>query len=501
MKGYLEISKGIYYKTIDNNIFYFKTITELVDYFKGVKAYFYIKEISVFMVYLKSTEILSNVVPTMLQTKEPNPQKKLLSTISFRIGNNLFFRDMKYYLGADNFSCWEDLRASIINAPDWLTNNQGYSSQLKRRLFTSDIIEQNKKQLPTKALRQIFLKNVNASQIIFCAKPNVEYKNVVDVDFSSFYISMFLSNNFPTSWRRVTKAVPDKINLLKVTFTNIKAKSPYCLSTCNYVAATNQTMSNKRLYSADSVTVWIFEEELYEYRTLYNFDSYSISEVWSSEPAPLPFNIPKVMIEELKLKSIKKTKGENYQAQKIFVNRISGIIGEKDKINNDWKKDSRRDWYCYMTALARKRMCEIINLIGYENVVYAHTDGLVIPRSLLYKIDEFNSKLPELPYGVGKLDFDGKDGIWKRCTFYCATRGKIETISGKTIIKAGGLSTAAVEKIPNATYDNINENTIVYEYGHRIIRDIDGITTKLYKPLPVKLFNYNYIEEEQKKVI
>lgn len=451
------------------------------------------------MVYLKGTEILSNVVPTMLKTKEANPQKRLLSTISFRIGKNLFFRDMKYYLGADNFSCWEDLKSSIANTPDWLTNNQGYSSQLKRRLFTSEIIEQNRKQQPTKALRQIFLNNVNASQIIFCAKPNIEYKNVADVDFNSFYISLFLSNKFPTSWQRATTIESNKINLLKVTFTNIKAKSPYCLSTCNYIAAANQTMSNKRLYCADSVTVWIFEEELYEYRTLYNFDSYNINEVWSSEPALLPLNIPKVMIEELKLKSIKKSKGENYQAQKIFVNRISGIIGEKDKINNDWKKDSRRDWYCYMTALARKRMCEIINSVGYENIVYAHTDGLVIPRSLLYKIDEFNWTMPELPYGVGKLDIDGTNGLWSRCTFYCATRGKIETINGKTIIKAGGLSTAAVEKIPNATYDNINENTIAYEYGHRIIRDINGVTTKLYKPLPVKLFNY--YQEEQMEVI
>ena len=251
------------------------------------------------------------------------------------------------------------------------------------------------------------------------------------IDFESSYPSVMLKNYVPkTRFKEVKiKAESELKELCKnecvvfiAIFHNIKAKHGYTVESKNRIIKDKKAIyDNGRLYSAESVKVYLTELDYLNYIDFYEYSSMEIEYVATAKRGHIPEYLLDPILEayckkqKLKLSGLSDTR--EYAIQKSTVNSGYGLtvtrlvfkdIRYKD---DEWcmcESDKSYDeqiskqilspfWGIYVTAHARRNELKTLaNMCG--DVIYSDTDSHKLLNYEKHKnyIDEYNSNQRKL---------------------------------------------------------------------------------------------------------
>lgn len=284
------------------------------------------------------------------------------------------------------------------------------------------------------------------------------HKDVLHIDFTSSYPAVLLHDYYPMSSFERTEFNEEylftKCCILKVRFTNIKAKSSITFDSISkaYEYDKKSTIDdNGRLYKSKDYTVYLTELDFDIYKNIYKWDNMEILETWIADRGDLPDYVTRVVIEAYKEKSkIKKygdSKGKDkikYEYFKRFVNSIYGCMCTKiNDIEILYENDeyltvsSDKNWYeivdgsilspywgIWCTAHARHNLFDLLIKLVDKNLthlyLYSDTDSHFTLRHEFIenyindwnkKIEKINKKYDELLSDLGEFDREHKQGI------------------------------------------------------------------------------------------
>lgn len=140
----------------------------------------------------------------------------------------------------------------------------------------------------------------------------------------------------------------------------------------------------------------------------------------------------------------------------------------------------------YTIALQRATMCDIIEEVGLENIVSAHTDSIKTKGDFNEIIKKYNDDCRLVGFDkLGQLEFEG---LMEKVVYFSNTRAKY-IMDGEFKIKHGGIeSYRAKEILKNYTYDTLTSNS---SYTHTIIRyfENDGDKDILIREPETRIFS------------
>lgn len=196
----------------------------------------------------------------------------------------------------------------------------------------------------------------------------------------------------------------------KVTLKKFKSKSTHSTVSMHKVTnMQNYVIDNGRIYSADSVTLYLTEVDLRNVKAIYTYESYELHELYYfTKSVRVPSSILKVMNAWYKKKTILKPKtsadhkhdpdyDENvkeYKRLKSLINSVYGMFVTSlydcetiwDELNQEIK-DNPRDWEkaretvfnpwfgYYCTAYVRERLIECISKFP-DSIIQYDTDSI-----------------------------------------------------------------------------------------------------------------------------
>lgn len=255
-------------------------------------------------------------------------------------------------------------------------------------------------------------------------------RNVFSYDIASSYPAVMLMCKFPmTKFIKCDSENLNKINfnhkaaLIDIIFYGIKSKkynNYISLSKC--YDSCGEDLDNGRVIASKRLSMVVTEIDYQIILSNYEFESYEVKELWVSEKKFLPKTftdyIIKLYKDKTKLKGIE-SEHTLYARVKEYINALYGMCVTniiKDEIifsNNEWtvkpltleeiekqlaegvKKNKfflNYAWGVWITAYARQRLWEVINIIDYD-LVYTDTDSLkFINENNKIVINEINEK-------------------------------------------------------------------------------------------------------------
>lgn len=223
----------------------------------------------------------------------------------------------------------------------------------------------------------------------------------------------------------VKQAFKHRHYFCKVTLTKLESKSTHStLSMHKVLNMQNQIIDNGRIYSADSVTLYVNEIDLKNLKAIYKYENYYIHELYYfTKSVRVPRKILQVMNSWYKKKTIlkpltaaihkhDKDYAENvkeYKRLKALINSVYGMfVTSLYDIETIWDtsekavKDSKRTWEkasntlfnpwygYYCTAYVRERLIECISKFP-ESIIQYDTDSIYcLPN------DELNSYITDI---------------------------------------------------------------------------------------------------------
>ena len=226
---------------------------------------------------------------------------------------------------------------------------------------------------------------------------------------SSYPYVMLASDGFPVSPLKRENPIDFEKLLLgerhclmfRAVFINIRSKTNHSYeSSSKCVSIGGALLDNGRIRRASVIDVWLTERDYYLYLRFYEWDSMTITYLYSSLRGRLPKYLIMPLAEAYKKKAEMKQQGlsdtPEYANYKSLVNSAYGMtvtklqIGEiKLDIANNWVVDYKNfdyeeerkkafllpQWGIYVCALARERICNAILACGNDSV-YSDTDSI-----------------------------------------------------------------------------------------------------------------------------
>lgn len=271
--------------------------------------------------------------------------------------------------------------------------------------------------------------------------------NVHSFDRSSSYPDVMLNGMYPMSkFRRENGCVSlddlerlmryGKALLLHVTFEGLQQRDVYY--GCPYLSRdkgrniVDAVVDNGRILSASSYTCTLNDLDFEIIQREYEWDSITISDVYSARYGKLPEPLRQLVRELFRDKTaLKGVDGKelDYVLSKELINALYGMCAQNpvkpdiifhntpcdeyqsyelvdgnpveklDKYNH--KAFLLYAWGCWVTALARKRLKECINIVGDE-FVYSDTDSVKF-------LETTPERMAEIKHLIAKLNTELKD--------------------------------------------------------------------------------------------
>lgn len=404
-------------------------------------------------------------------------KKNNTEPMAFKIFGGITYKNAKYYLGTDktdkiNPANYCDLIKMFHNS----NIRHNFTSSLNERLFkNNDEMKEfgNPENLPFSILSELY-NNASLAPIIY-SEINKEFENIYCYDFDSAYIAQYFQCKFPYKFTYTgTKLTQGSENFVRAKFINIRAKNPrfLSLSVANRKNGKNiifMDKQSKRVLMADEVVVSFFynlDMDIINYD--YEYDEIIIEAVWKVDMKPLPKSFRDVVLELYKTKEEAKKKGEPYADKKVLLNRIHGFFLTKSNVGG-----VDRQIYAslpaqigfYTIARQRRIMRNLIEKIGLENIISAHTDSIKTKGCFDAAVEEYN-KTHRTKYSdtLGMLQ---SEGVMEKVVYFSNTRAKY-IMDGVFKTKHGGI-------------DEFTNNIILKTYTYETLNNLSPYPHTLNK--------------------
>lgn len=290
--------------------------------------------------------------------------------------------------------------------------------------------------------------------------------NVYSYDLSSSYPGAILLDYYPMGkFTEVTLDTQEKLDYYTSKFCVVMDISLYNVSVKDNIAVpyidvahcykrSNIRNDNGRVLSADYVEISLTEIDLDIIRRTYDYDGLQVNGAMYATRGKLPAELRQKCLDYFRAKSeLKGVEGKEYEYLKSK-NRINSTFGmmvtdlihseiiyedghwikvEADehaleKYYNNKNSFLHYQWGIYVTAQARKRLQQMLDIVG-NDVVYIDTDSIkFVNISHIAEFEEMNKEIEELinnsdikpevivngkKYQMGVWDFDGQYIIFK----------------------------------------------------------------------------------------
>ena len=411
-------------------------------------------------------------------------KKNNIEPMAFMIFGGITYKNAKYYLGTD--------KTDKINPANYCELIKRFHNSNIRHNFTSclnDTLFKNNKEmkdfgsaenLPFSVLSEMY-EYTSLAPIIY-SQINEEFENIYCYDFDSAYIAQYFQCKFPYKFtytgNQLSKGTE---NFIRARFINIRAKNPRFLSLSvadrkNGKGIVFMDKESKRVLIADEVVVSFFYNlDMDVINKDYDYDEMIIEKVWKVDMKPLPKSFRDAVIEIYKTKEEAKEKGEPYADKKVLLNRIHGFFLTRQMHNGQEKQI-----YAFLPAqigfytIARQRriMRNLIDKIGVENIISAHTDSIKTKGCYDAAVEEYN-KTHKTKYSdtLGMLQ---SEGIMEKVVYFSNTRAKY-IMDGVFKTKHGGIDEYTNNMILKSyTYETLNNLSPYPHTLKKIFKREDG---------------------------
>lgn len=456
----------------DVNNYLFKTY---VNRKPAARVYIYTVLFKEIYEYYKNAVDFGFKVTNFKNKKEPK---------AFIIFGGISYKDAKYYLGTDKTDKINPANyCELIKMFHNVNLRHNFTSSLNDRLFKDNNEMKDfgiPANLPSSVLSELY-NNTSLAPIIY-SQINEEFENIYCYDFDSAYIAQYFQCRFPYKFTYTgTQLNNGTENFIRARFINIRAKNPRFLSLSvanrkNGKGIIFMDKESKRVLIADEVVVSFFYNlDMDVIDKDYDYDEMIIEKVWKVDMKPLPKSFRDAVIELYNNKEIAKEKGEPYADKKVLLNRIHGFFltkkeyqGREEQIYTSLPAQIG----FYTIARQRRIMRNLIDKIGLENIISAHTDSIKTKGCYDAAVEEYN-KTHKTKYSdtLGMLQ---SEGIMEKVVYFSNTRAKY-IMDGVFKTKHGGIDEYTNNMILKSyTYETLNNLSPYPHTLKKIFKREDG---------------------------
>ena len=399
--------------------------------------------------------------------------------VAFQIFGGITYKEIKYYLGTDKIENVNPLNfCELIEKYHYgKLISRSFNCSLKEICLTKEMQRfGDEKSLPYSVMKELF-SNASLAPVIY-SDINKEFKNVYCYDFDSAYIAKYFKYKFPVDFCACDDPNSENAVLIRLRIKKIKAKdSKTCFLSLadrsNGTKLITPTKKSKKVLMAEEIVVTVFWFELEMIDKYYVYDEMIKEAAWTARFERLPESFLNSVLETYKTKEEAKRNNEPYADKKVILNRIHGFfIAKKTIINKEGKyekvplyKHTPIQISFFVIAMQRYLMFKLIDEVGLENIVSAHTDSIKTKGNYDAFIKEWNeeNKIKDSDT-LGRLEFEG---IMEKVVYFSNTRAKY-IMDGEFKIKHGGIWIKDAEDIlKEYTYDTFNKDSV---YNHTVAK-------------------------------
>lgn len=414
---------------------------------------------------------------------------------AFQVYGGITFKDAKYYLGTDKIDSINPVNyCGLIKRFHSPKLQSSFTTYLKKFILDEDLMDfGNKENVPYTVIKELFA-NASLAPVIY-SEINTEFKNVYCYDFDSAYIAHYYKHKFPYKFTFCGKEIRGEETLVRARFINIKAKNVRFLPISTSPKRNGKEVmyanakGNRFLMGKEIELTFFYNLEMEMIDKYYDYDEMIIEKCWEIEMRPLPLSFLRKVAELYRDKEEAKRRGEPYADKKVLLNRIHGFFITSKDYNGGKEQmypEVPLQISFYTIALQRATMCDIIEEVGLENIVSAHTDSIKTKGNFETIIKKYNDDCRLVGFDkLGQLEFEG---LMEKVVYFSNTRAKY-IMDGEFKIKHGGIeSYRAKEILKNYTYDTLTSNS---SYTHTIIRyfENDGDKDILIREPETRIFS------------
>lgn len=283
-----------------------------------------------------------------------------------------------------------------------------------------------------KRLQHIFAGGYTHANQMYSGKLIDEY--IEHYDFASSYPCVMIAKKYPmTAWYYTgVNEIPaddefeDTAFIFYLSFTGIRSISFNTYIQSSKCTGYNLKYDNGRVLSADSLDIYVTEQDWITIRNNYEWDDLKVNRVWRSDKDYLPVPFLKYILELYQNKtSLKDVAGQEdlYMQSKQYINSLFGMMvtaliqADVEYDNGSWtikelttenviKKLKRLSdfhdrekryflsysWGCWVTAYARRNLWECIESCDHD-MIYCDTDSIFVRGK--HDFDWYNKKVTE----------------------------------------------------------------------------------------------------------
>lgn len=365
-------------------------------------------------------------------------------------------------------------------------------------------------------------------------------ENVHSYDKSSSYPAAIMYDKYPvTRWKKVNDNLFPKYNKKDTAYIGVFRFKNIVLKKGKYMpyidhyhckVANNERLDNGRILSASEIIIPLCDVDVNIILNTYNIESMSVSNLYTAKKGYLPIEERKLLLKMYREKTRLK-KGDQYEYNK-YKNAINSVYGMQVtdivRDNIEYKegeyivekqniKEALNRYYnnpqsflsyqhgVYVTANARKRLRDAIDLIG-EDIVYVDTDSV---KYIGNHEEDFKKLNEEIIKSAKECTpnaccvVDGKEyimGLWEKektsdrfitwgSKKYCVEK------EGKVVTTVAGLS-----KELGSKYLNEHGGIKKFKLGITFPENYSGRMTAVYsdkrEPTKIRVVDYEGKESE-----
>lgn len=283
-----------------------------------------------------------------------------------------------------------------------------------------------------KRLQHIFAGGYTHANQMYAGKLIDEH--IEHYDFASSYPCVMVAKKYPmTAWYYTgLNEIPaddefeDTAFILYLSFTGIRSISFNTYIQSSKCTGSNFKYDNGRVLSADSLDIYVTEQDWITIRNNYEWDDLKVNRVYRSDKDYLPVPFLKYILELYQNKtSLKDVAGQEdlYMQSKQYINSLFGMMvtaliqADVEYDNGSWtikelttenviKKLKRLSdfhdrekryflsysWGCWVTAYARRNLWECIESCDHD-MIYCDTDSIFVRGE--HDFDWYNKKVTE----------------------------------------------------------------------------------------------------------
>lgn len=432
----------------------FPTLDDFIDYdfgCKGAAIFTTLSELNAIYLYLKSGNLndkynyslvyVNNFVKKIIGLKIMKKDSK--ERRSFKM-----FYDIKYKLGSDELKLKDALNE--IESANFKRYNSGYTGKLRDEIVVKEKICRGTINNPPSMAPNIY------------TKVGCDFSNVQCWDITSAY-PYLLTQPLPHFVGYVDFESEEQFKDENMTYyggieiKQLKAKQPYFPLTLvgkNHKGlkiedqGENINHQGVRIVSADRVVIYGFVPHLLEIlKRNYDFESYRISKNLIKFKLEINWELRKLVLRYFERKQEKKRNNLNYSGEKILLNRLYGFFITVGS-------NAPAHYSQYVISKERLIIDDLINKIGFKDMVHAHTDSLKFIGDHEKVIEEYNSQIKFKELGKFVLE-----DVYQRCTYFSHITAKYIDKNGKLEFKHGGIDKIGIAHLYKMPYEEITNQT------------------------------------------